>query len=147
MNCSLNVDWKAYALGEMPAAQRSSAASHMVGCVSCREELAGVEATLATLAMLHEEEVPRRIAFVSDKVFEPRWWQRWNPTFAAASVLAAAIVLHAFVQAPVSDGTTQARLEQIEQVDREMKDRMVLLDQLDKRLQPVYMQQARLERQ
>ncbi len=54
--------------------------------------------TLDALSTLREEEVPRRIAFVSDKVFEPRWWQTiWNPTFAAACVVAAAILIHGFV--------------------------------------------------
>ena len=42
---------------------------------SCREELARLRLTLDALSTLREEEMPRRIAFVSDKVFEPRWWQ------------------------------------------------------------------------
>ena len=42
--------------------------------------------TLDALSTLREEEIPRRIAFVSDKVFEPRWWQKLflRPSFAAA---------------------------------------------------------------
>ena len=68
----------------------------------CREELAGLRLTLDALSTLREEEVPRRIAFVSDKVFEPRWWQRiWSPSFAAGCVVAAAILIHAFVQPAV----------------------------------------------
>ena len=44
-----------------------------------------VRLTLDALSTLREEEVPRRIAFVSDKVFEPRWWQTvLSPSFAAA---------------------------------------------------------------
>jgi hypothetical protein len=55
---------------------------------------------------MRDEELPRRIAFVSDKVFEPRWWQRLTqsflrPSFAAASIIAAAILVHAFVRPPV----------------------------------------------
>ncbi|MEO8097520.1 MAG: hypothetical protein ABI811_07440 [Acidobacteriota bacterium] len=139
-----NIDWNAYALGEMEASGRRDAAAHMVICESCREELAEVEATLATLAMLREEEVPRRIAFVSDKVFEPRWWQKWNPTFAAASVLAAAIVVHAFAQPPVADAALQAR---VQVMTEEMQDRMVIFDQMDRQLKQVYMQQISLRRQ
>ena len=55
--------------------------------------------TLDALSTLREEEIPRRIAFVSDKVFEPRWWQSFlRPSFAAAGLIAAAILVHAFVR-------------------------------------------------
>jgi hypothetical protein len=62
--------------------------------------------TLDAMATLREEELPRRIAFVSDKVFEPRWYQKiaqafLRPSFAAAGLIAAAILIHAFVR-PVS---------------------------------------------
>lgn len=56
-------------------------------------------ATVAALRALPYEEPPRRIAFVSDKVFEPTWWQRlwaapkWG--FASAALLSGAIVFHA----------------------------------------------------
>ena len=92
-------DWKSYALGELDAGARREAELHAVSCDACQEELAGVRVTLDALSTLREEEVPRRIAFVSDKVFEPRWWQRiWSPSFAAGCVVAAAILVHAFVQ-------------------------------------------------
>ena len=83
-------------------------------CVSadCREEMSSLRVTLATLSTLRDEEVPRRIAFVSDKVFEPRWWQRiFNPTFAAACVVAAAIVVHAFARQAPSDALMQAQVD------------------------------------
>jgi hypothetical protein len=56
-------------------------------------------ATVAALRSLPYEEPPRRIAFVSDKVFEPAWWQRfwaapkWG--FASAAMLSGAILFHA----------------------------------------------------
>lgn len=56
-------------------------------------------ATIAALRALPYEEPPRRIAFVSDKVFEPTWWQRlwaapkWG--FASAALLSGAILFHA----------------------------------------------------
>lgn len=56
-------------------------------------------ATVAALRSLPYEEPPRRIAFVSDKVFEPTWWQRfwavpkWG--FASAAMLSGAILFHA----------------------------------------------------
>jgi anti-sigma factor RsiW len=101
-DCS-KVDWKGYALGELDKNARAEAEAHAATCQNCREELAATRLTLDALSTLHEEEVPRRIAFVSDKVFEPRWWQSlfspmsWNPTFAAACVVAAAILVHGFM--------------------------------------------------
>ena len=69
-----------------------------------------------TLAALREEEVPRRIAFVSDKVFEPRWWQTFlRPSFAAALVIAAAIVMHGYLMRPAAtadETEIQARVNQ-----------------------------------
>ena len=94
-------DWKAYALGELDAESRRQAEAHASACPSCREELDAVRVTLDALSTLREEEIPRRIAFVSDKVFEPRWWQMFlRPSFAAACVIAAAILVHAFVRPP-----------------------------------------------
>ncbi len=98
MNCT-DYDWKAYALGELAGNDREQAEAHANSCRSCREELAGWRLTLDALSTLREEEAPRRIAFVSDRVFEPRWWQRiWSPTFAGACVIALAVLVHAFVE-------------------------------------------------
>ena len=59
-----------------------------------------MSATRSAILCMHEEEPPRRIAFVSDKVFEPRWWQKIFASgpqlgFASAAMLATAIVFHA----------------------------------------------------
>ena len=98
MSCQ-SYDWKAYALGELDRPGREQAETHHSTCASCREELATLRLTLDALSTLREEEIPRRIAFVSDKVFEPRWWQRvFSPNFAAACVIAAAILVHAYAR-------------------------------------------------
>jgi len=116
MSCE-QYDWKAYALGELTLQERREAEAHAPGCQSCREELAHVRLTVDTLAALREEEPPRRIAFVSDKVFEPRWWQVFlRPSFAAALVIAAAILMHGYltrtseadIQARVNDAVSKA---------------------------------------
>lgn len=123
MSCKLEdrrPDWKSYALGELDARARQEAESHVAACADCQDELAGLRVTLDAMATLREEELPRRIAFVSDKVFEPRWYEKLTqallrPSFAAAAVIAAAILVHAFVR-PVStpaDAPSQA----IAQVD------------------------------
>jgi hypothetical protein len=106
MSCKLEdrrPDWKSYALGELDARARQEAESHVAACADCQDELAGLRVTLDAMATLREEELPRRIAFVSDKVFEPRWYEKLflRPSFAAAAVIAAAILVHAFVR-PVS---------------------------------------------
>lgn len=104
MDCGL--DLKAFSLGEATAAERKNVESHVKSCHACREELSRLELTFASLGALREEEVPKRIAFVSDKVFEPTWWQRiWNSGpqlgFASAGMLAAALVFHGVAARPV----------------------------------------------
>jgi hypothetical protein len=99
-------------LGELDPSARQSAETHAAACEGCREELAALRLTLNSLSALRDEEIPRRIAFVSDKVFEPRWWQRmFHPAFASACVLAAAILVHAFVGGGVSEAEVQARID------------------------------------
>ena len=98
MNCS-SVDLKAYVLGELPENEKGRVAGHVRDCASCGEELERLNLTHLALVSLRDEEAPRRIAFVSDKVFEPRWWQRmWHSGpamgFASAAVLACAILAH-----------------------------------------------------
>jgi anti-sigma factor RsiW len=98
MSCS--IDLKAYAVDELPKSERGVVEDHVRGCQSCREELDRLNFTRSALASLEDEEIPRRISFVSDRVFEPRWWQtmwRSGPTmgFASAALLAAAILAHA----------------------------------------------------
>jgi anti-sigma factor RsiW len=88
-------DWKAYVLRELGQDADRQAEAHLATCSICHEEVATLRLTLDTLSTLREEEMPRRIAFVSDKVFEPRWWQRlFSPTFAAGALVAAAILIH-----------------------------------------------------
>jgi anti-sigma factor RsiW len=101
MTCS-SVDLKAYMLGELPESEKLRVAGHVRECASCGEEMERLSLTHLALVSLRDEEVPRRIAFVSDKVFEPRWWQRvWHSgpamAFASAAVLACAILAHGLV--------------------------------------------------
>jgi anti-sigma factor RsiW len=121
-------DWNAYALGEMNADARRSAEAHGASCDGCREELATLRLTLDAMSTLREEEVPRRIAFVSDKVFEPRWWQVvFSPTFAAAALVALAILAHGFMQPGLTEAQMQARVDKavsqaMTQVDAQQQD-------------------------
>jgi negative regulator of sigma E activity len=99
MSCS-PVDLKDFLFGELSDSERGRIRSHMETCARCSEELERLRLMQAALHAVPEEEPPRRIAFVSDKVFEPRWWQVWWNSaprlgFASAALLAAAIVVHA----------------------------------------------------
>jgi hypothetical protein len=78
-------------------------------CQSCREELDRLRITEAALFSLRDEEIPQRIAFVSDKIFQPSPWRRWWAAFwgstarlgfVSAAMLSVAIVVFAFRPAP-----------------------------------------------
>jgi hypothetical protein len=99
MSCS-EIDLKAYFLDELAAPERQQVKDHVRLCSACGDELEALATTRAALLSVPEEEPPRRIAFVSDRVFEPKWWERfWRSGpqlgFASAGVLAIAIVVHA----------------------------------------------------
>jgi anti-sigma factor RsiW len=131
-------DWKAYVLRELDSDAARQAEAHLATCSICHEEVATLRLTLDTLSTLREEEIPRRIAFVSDKVFEPRWWQRvFSPTFAAAALVAAAILVHGAMrpgQAQVDAAVTTAVNKAVSQVEaRHTQEMQVMFEQLDLR--------------
>jgi anti-sigma factor RsiW len=152
-------DWKSYALGEMDPPARREAEAHAAVCPNCREELATLRLTLDTLSTLREEEIPRRIAFVSDQIFEPRWYTRafravWGPNFAAACVIAGAILVHAFARPAAPDqAQMQAQIDAavnravatVQANDTEQIYRAMSLN--DNRYSEVYMQAKGLVRQ
>jgi len=102
-------DVKGYLLGELDEADRRVVEEHVAICQECREELDRLRLTEAAMLTVRDVEIPKRIAFVSDKIFEPKWWQRlWQSGprlgFASALVLAVAIVAHGFLQPPPVKG-------------------------------------------
>ena len=104
MGCS-PYDLRDYFFGELSHEEHKAVDRHVASCAACREELENLRLTQSTLLSVREEEPPRRIAFVSDPVFEPSWWQRlWRSGpalgFASAAMLSAAILVHAFVPRP-----------------------------------------------
>lgn len=99
MNCS-PYDLKDFVFGELGNAEREAVRSHLELCRGCREELERLQLTEAAMHALAQEEIPRRIAFVSDAVLQPHWWQRlWQSGprlgFASATMLTLALVFHA----------------------------------------------------
>ena len=106
MSCS-PFDLRDYFLNELPEASRRPVEDHLRTCPACREDLDRLRLTEAALFALRDEEVPRRIGFISDEVSEPargrRWWGAlWGSSvrlgFASAAMLSIAILVHAFVR-------------------------------------------------
>lgn len=98
MSCR-DYDWNGYVLGETPPEERERHARHLATCAGCRQETESLQATLQAMKRLPESEIPRRITFISDPVFEPRWWQRLlasgpRAALASSALLAAAIFAH-----------------------------------------------------
>jgi anti-sigma factor RsiW len=102
MSCS-PFDLKDYLFGELDGTSRGAVARHLEACSSCREELRALEATRAALGTWRDEEIPQRIAFVSDRVYEPSPLRRWGLAlwnsgprlgFVSAALLSAALVTH-----------------------------------------------------
>jgi anti-sigma factor RsiW len=111
MSCS-PFDLKDYFLQELTDPQQRQVEAHVKTCQACREELDRLGVTQAALCSLRDEEIPQRIAFVSDKIFEPSPWRRWlagfwgsaaRLGFASAAMLSAAIMVYALRPAPVQD--------------------------------------------
>ncbi|HEV3331690.1 MAG TPA: zf-HC2 domain-containing protein [Bryobacteraceae bacterium] len=106
MSCS-PFDLRDYVLKELSDSERKQVEVHIKGCQGCSEEWERLRLTEAALFSLREEEIPQRIAFVSDKIFEPSPWRRgwaafWGSTarlgFASAAMLSVALVVFAVVR-------------------------------------------------
>lgn len=104
MTCTQKDLVRDYAMEELNGAERKAMETHLAGCGECTDELAGLRVTTAALRILPDMEIPRRIAFVSDKVFEASPVARffggfWNSAarlgFASACLLAGAVVFSA----------------------------------------------------
>jgi anti-sigma factor RsiW len=114
MSCS-PFDLRDYCLKELPDPERKQVEAHIRTCGACRHEMERWRLTEAALASLREEEIPQRIAFVSDKIFEPAGWKRawsalWGSSarlgFVSAAMISAALVV--FAVSPKSAGQRPA---------------------------------------
>lgn len=114
MNCS-PFDLRDYLLEELTTDQRRAVDAHLHTCPACQQELGRYQFTEAALLQIPQEELPRRIAFVSDAVLTPKPWEArfWSGlfqsgprlAFASSGLLSAALVFHAFYARPVSSLT------------------------------------------
>ena len=101
MSCS-PFDLRDYHFQELTDPQRRQVESHVKTCEPCRDELGRLQMTESALFSLREEEIPQRIAFVSDPIFEPSplrrffrdfWGSAARLGFASAAMLSAALVV------------------------------------------------------
>jgi Putative zinc-finger len=95
MSCS-PFDVRDYFLQELAPPQRLQVEAHAETCAACREELERLGATEAALFCLRDEEIPQRIGFISDKIFEPSPARRWLTAFWGSTArlgFASAVVL------------------------------------------------------
>jgi anti-sigma factor RsiW len=108
MSCS-PFDLNDYFLQELPDPQQRLVETHVKTCGPCREELDRLRIMGAALRSIPEEEIPQRIAFVSDKIFEPSPWRRWLAAFwnsgarlgfVSAAMLSASLLVLALHPAP-----------------------------------------------
>jgi hypothetical protein len=101
--CGRAVALRDYAFDELPPDERREMELHLAGCGACGASLDRLRLLTATLRTVPDREIPQRIAFVSDPVFEPSWFRQfWNSKaplfqsslgFASACVLALAMVV------------------------------------------------------
>jgi anti-sigma factor RsiW len=105
MPCA-DFDWKGFVLQEIPPAERRRMEEHLKTCAACRQEVEALGLTIVAVRQLPQQPNPRRLAFVSDPVFELPWWKRlWRMPapvwgFAAACLVAAAIFAHGLLAPP-----------------------------------------------
>jgi hypothetical protein len=122
MSCS-PFDLRDYFFGELPEEDRRQVDLHSRSCVTCREELNRLRSTQAALLAVADEEIPQRIGFVSDRVYEPsrllRWWRGfWGSAprlgFASAAMLSVAIIVSAMHRPAVVTPTTPRSVDVVE---------------------------------
>jgi anti-sigma factor RsiW len=122
MSCS-PFDLRDYFLKELSDPERRQVEQHVRGCRTCREDLDRLSLTQTALFSLREEEIPQRIGFVSDQVFEPSPWRRgwaafWGSAarlgFASAAMLSVALVVFSVTRpaVPVSAVDIRAAVNQ-----------------------------------
>jgi len=138
MSCS-PFDLRDYFLKELPEPEGKQVELHIKTCGACREELERLRVTEAALISLRDEEMPQRLAFVSDKIFEPSpvrraWAAFWGSSarlgFASAAMLSAALVVYTVGGAQKGGGREQALTPQIQAaVERAVAARDAKLEQ------------------
>lgn len=123
-------DLEAYVLGELTGAERAQVERHLATHPEAAAEVERLQLVTGALRRLPEEAPPRRIAFVSDKVFEPNWLRRfWHSAprlaFGCSAMLAAAILAHGVLARPVQPAAAAVDSREISrQIEAEVGRRL-----------------------
>ncbi len=145
MSCS-PYDLRDYFFDELPGDQRGHVRAHLKTCEPCGAELESLRLTQSALLAVRDEEIPQRIGFVSDKVFEPspvwRWFTGfWTSAarigFVSSAMLSAAILVHAFIPVHNSAQSAQSISTQTQaEIDRRVHDALAvqMATQIDNRV-------------
>jgi anti-sigma factor RsiW len=135
-----------YAFDELPAGERREMEQHLAACGDCAAELDQLRVATAVLRVLPDREIPQRIAFVSDKVFQPSPVARffgsfWNSAarlgFASACVLGAALIVAAYhrpAPAPAEVRTIVQTADVTKQVNEAVAKAIAQVHQEDARM-------------
>jgi|YNPMSStandDraft_1061717.scaffolds.fasta_scaffold04840_3 hypothetical protein len=131
MPCA-DFDWKGFVLQEAAPAERRAMEEHLKTCAACRREVDALGLTLVAVRQLPQQPIPRRLAFVSDPVFELPWWKRlWRMPapawgFATAALLVAAVALYGtLIRVPPPQAAVQADPAAVERaVQAELERRL-----------------------
>jgi hypothetical protein len=115
MSCS-PFELRDYYFKELAENERRLTEVHVKTCANCREELERLRVTEGVLLTLSDEEIPQRIGFISDPVFQPSpfrrgWDALWGSAarlgFASAAMLSVALMVFALAR-PVPQISTPA---------------------------------------
>jgi len=115
MSCS-PFDLRDYYFKDLAENERRLTEVHVKTCAHCREELDRLRGTETALLALPDEEIPQRIGFVSDPVFQPSAFRRgwdalWGSAarlgFASAAMLSVALLVFSLTR-PVPQPTAPA---------------------------------------
>lgn len=143
--CERSEALRDYAFDELPAPERATMERHLAACESCESEFRAIQLTTATLRSIPDREVPQRIAFVSDKIFEPspvaRFFRSFFTSgaqlgFASACLLTGAIVYSA-TQRPAEVRTvitTASNQDVSGQIDAAVKKAVAQVHEEDSRM-------------
>lgn len=148
MSCSPH-DLRDYFFEELGRDERRQVEAHLEACTRCREELEQLRGTQHVLLRLKDEEIPRRIAFVSDKVFEPSWASRLWAMLPRLVLVPGLLLLMFFAGAAWSSGRSEARVVQAMQSmearhEAEMRDVRDAYEIVAKQMNMMYRQSAEM---
>ena len=142
-------DLRDYFFEELGHGERGQVEAHLQTCLNCREELERLRGTQQALLRLKDEEIPRRIAFVSDKVFEPSGAARWWAALPKMALAAGLMLLVFIAGATWNSNRSEAQIARAMQVmearhDAEMRNAEQVFEQLDKEVKFLYRQSAEM---